>query len=445
MRCRSWILLGCETGVCGVLVRCLPEEVKGANSGCLCVEEPPQLWSENTAFEGCAAEARRVDSGPVAFQLGPGAAPGSMTCVPLSCLPCRGTPPALPPTQRRTFATRPLCSGAPVIVTDAALAAQEVEFVQTFGAMRGQLRSLRGECSSQSQRVVAEVCNGEVCDEWSKYAQPRCRIMVGFPYDPQHMSFLTAHACASLRQLYCPPNVPIAIRATLKAASRSTGLWAAMIEGLLPALVAIRRAITASLQEASLAGGISDAVFKRFGREWIEHETFRLGCTQEYWERNLNSIVSRHLHDQLPMLALPLGLCPTCCKHGTGRLQVVVMRNPFARLASYWRDWRGSKGHLAPNITFQEWLDEILSDQPNRSLISARDEFHVEPAFNEPPTDEVVFLVEEPLASLRRVEQRLCALGACVPLPAFPAGAEGARTRRAQVPGAPGRPPQLAS
>ena len=118
--------------------------------------------------------------------------------------------------------------------------------MQTFGAMRGQLRSLRGECSSQSQRVVAEVCNGEVCDEWSKYAQPRqgtslcdkdhmsltcsfhkstcesarCRIMVGFPYDPQHMSFLTAHACASLRQLYCPPNVPIAIRATLKAASR---------------------------------------------------------------------------------------------------------------------------------------------------------------------------------------------------------------------------------
>ena len=26
MRCRSWILLSCATGVCGVLVRCLPEE-----------------------------------------------------------------------------------------------------------------------------------------------------------------------------------------------------------------------------------------------------------------------------------------------------------------------------------------------------------------------------------------------------------------------------------
>ena len=36
--------------------------------------------------------------------------------------------------------------------------------------------------------------------------------------------------------------------------SRSTGLWAAMLEGLLPALTAVRRAITASLQDEAGAG-----------------------------------------------------------------------------------------------------------------------------------------------------------------------------------------------
>ncbi|CAK9027147.1 unnamed protein product [Durusdinium trenchii] len=253
------------------------------------------------------------------------------------------------------------------------------------------------------------------------------------------MSFLTAHSCPSTRQLYCPPHLPLAIQATLKAASRSTGLWAAMLEGLLPALTAVRRAITASLQDEATSASLGDATFKRFAREWIEHEALRLGCDQGYWERNLNSIAGRHLQDELPMLGLPLGLCPTCCLHGHWRLRVVILRNPFSRLASYWGDWRKRKGkQLAPEMTFEVWLSEFLSDAPNSSLFDARDAFHVEPAFQRPlrPNQEVVFLVEDPRGSLHRLEQRLCDAPwhLCLSLPPFPGGAEGAQRRQHQMP-----------
>ncbi|CAE7339711.1 unnamed protein product [Symbiodinium sp. CCMP2456] len=389
-------------GTGAVLLRC-PDEVAtdsgalaAAESGCLCDAQPPELWSDNTAFEGCAAEAQRVAQGLVAFRLLPGNIAGTVVCVPLQCRPCAGEAPSLPPSESNalTFASRELCPrGSPVIVTDAALSEARQEFIQTFGASplhrNQEFRGLWAECSDSVQRVAAKVCfptlAGEGCDEWSKYALPRCRLNLGFPYDPQHMSFLTAHACPSTRQLYCPPDVPIAIRATLKAGSRSTGLWAATIEGLLPSLVALRRALTASLQDevnfARGSGSSADAAFKRFGREWIEHELFRLGCSQEDWHRTLNGITTRHFNEELPLLGLPLALCPTCCREGTARLRVVTLRNPFARLASYWREWKQRRGHLAPDISFDSWLKEILSESPDRSFISERDEFHVEPAF----------------------------------------------------------------
>eukprot|EP00439_Symbiodinium_sp_Y106_P062635 s642_g9.t1 len=51
-------------------------------------------------------------------------------------------------------------------------------------------------------------------------------------------------------------------------------------------------------------------------------------------------MTARHFNEELPLLGLPLALCPTCCREGTARLRVVTLRNPFARLASYWREWK---------------------------------------------------------------------------------------------------------
>eukprot|EP00439_Symbiodinium_sp_Y106_P070945 s642_g12.t1 len=94
------------------------------------------------------------------------------------------------------------------------------------------------------------------------------------------------------------------------------------------------------------------------------------------------------------------------------------------------------KGHLAPDISFDSWLKEILSETPDRSFISERDEFHVEPAFTSPPQEkEVVFLVERPDESIRLVEDALCRepYRRCGPLPPFPGGAKGALFRQSEV------------
>eukprot|EP00933_Yihiella_yeosuensis_P040371 TRINITY_DN34672_c0_g1_i1.p1 TRINITY_DN34672_c0_g1~~TRINITY_DN34672_c0_g1_i1.p1 ORF type:complete len:526 (+),score=80.15 TRINITY_DN34672_c0_g1_i1:53-1630(+) len=460
---------------CGeaILVRCPLQSFEVVNASladrpCRCKHQVAQLWSKHSALEGCAAEALRVaERGIAAFHLRRIDA-RAVRCIPDRCLPCESVAastalPVLiqPPADDdapgalswETYASKVLCPhGEPVIIADAAPAVAKSEFVRTFGPSllrRDQeLRRFETECTSASQRIKATVCFKNVqgsekaeesmCDEWSKYAQPRCRINVGMPYDVTHMSFLTAHTCASMRQMYCPPSVPVAIQPSLKSGSRSTGLWAAMLEGLLPGLVAARRAITAHLQGQSLnqGEGGSDA-FKRYAHDWLEHESFRLGCSLEYWYTSMHAISARHFDEGVPKVGLPLGLCPTCCSTGVARLKVVILRSPFARLASYFvKDWRKRKGHLSPNITFENWIEVAFGTTPDDVLMDKRDHFHIEPAFQAlPRPGDIIFLIEDPVGSLRRVEEALCAepFRYCSPLPDFPVGFSGAVRREAEV------------
>merc|ERR1712107_545243 len=137
------------------------------------------------------------------------------------------------------------------------------------------------------------------------------------------------------------------------------------------------------------------------------------------------------------MVGLPLELCPTCCTTGQARLRFVILRSPFARLASYFTsDWTLMKGHLWPQAKFAAWVEEILSEAPNASVISERDLLHVAPAFKGPvASNEVVFRLEEPESSLARVEGVLCAepFKHCTPLPHYPTGSHGSDTRALEV------------
>ncbi|CAJ1428418.1 unnamed protein product, partial [Effrenium voratum] len=299
----------------------------------------------------------------------------------------------------------------------------------TFGAhlLRPdqKVESLRAECSEETQRLVARVCFSGHCDEWSKYAMPRCRIFLGSPYSVNSMDFFTGHACSDKGRLLCPPGVPLALEVKLKAGSRSAGLWAAMMEGLLPGLIAARRTITGMLQD-----GYTGAVLERYCHEWLEQDSFRLGCPRETWVGTANRIIGKFLHDRAsPKLGLPMHLCPTCCAEGAQRLRVVFLRSPFARLVSYFQEWQPKAGKMP----FSSWVEEVLAEQPNRSLIRERDEQHVAPVFRETPRpDQLIFLLEDVAGSVQRVEKELCAgWGFCLPLPGFPGGRQGAGQRAA--------------
>ena len=173
--------------------------------------------------------------------------------------------------------------------------AAELEFLRLFGPLKLQnqtLQSLRMECIETAHRAVAKVCLQDGCDEWSKYSLPRCDVILGLPYDFGDSNFALAPACVLSGQYYCPLGLPLALKVTLKAASRSAAIWAMMLEGLMPAVVSARRTLSVAL---SSKGNIPS-----FLREWIEQEEIRLGCSPELqffsisrWDGPKNTVSDR--------------------------------------------------------------------------------------------------------------------------------------------------------
>eukprot|EP00435_Cladocopium_sp_Y103_P037439 s2580_g9.t3 len=302
----------------------------------------------------------------------------------------------------------------------------ELEFLRLFGPQRLQhqvFHSLHMECSADVHRVVAKVCVRQDCDELSKYSLPRCHVSLGLPYDFGDSNFLYAPSCERTGQFYCPPGLPLALQLTLKAGSRSATVWAAMLEGLMPAVVSARRTLAVSLSDSDDAGG---SKVGRFAREWLEHDEMRLGCPGELAFFSISRGV--HMLNE-GRVGLPMALCPSCCKTAAGRLRVVFIRDPVSRMSSFYHGyWFPNKGHLLPgqdrlerHELFETWVELILNG--SSPMFEASDLDHVRPALRQSLGDgNVVFCLEDVEKSLQRVESALCrGYGHCTPLPRFPA------------------------
>ncbi|CAK9010191.1 Uncharacterized protein SCF082_LOCUS10574 [Durusdinium trenchii] len=444
-----------------------PEEVRCLNWTWISDEHPEELHERCTCedlgevgltqqpLEGCAAEANAWrtnlsgsgllgDTAWIAFHMGDERClvqRCSGTCVRLgdrSPGAVRVTHPYLPSgagplPALSSFAPRELCPGGAATILaelgtvsreDGVVPAEvaEIEFQRLFGPL--QLRdqafqSLRFECAADAHRAVADVCLGEKCDEWSKYALPRCQVFLGLPYDFGDSNFLYAPACERSGQFYCPPGLPLALQLTLKAGSRSATVWAAMLEGLMPGIVAVRRTLAVQL-------GLSEESNKlaRYAWEWLEHEETRLGCGGDLAFFSISRGVG--MLDQ-GQIGLPMALCPSCCRRASGRLRVIFLRDPVARMWSFFEGyWFPRKGQLLPEPSFETWLRLILSrNASSSSLFEASDLDHVRPALHRPlghESQEVMFCMEDVEKSLRRVEGALCRYyHHCTPLPQFPA------------------------
>lgn len=459
----------------------LPSEDK-ASAG-LCSRATEERVPASIAAEACAARAILIATSDrleaqhlhfaYAFHLVPGAGEGVLRCIVARCDSGAAVPQdGAVDKDWQSYAPQDLCPGGrgmpavlaesmPLSLDDAGLSDSarvplglaKVEFQRLFGPgliRRDQrLKGMRTECSSESHRVAAEVCFGdsdENCDEWSKYSLPRCHISLSLPFEPMSEGFLYAPACERKGQLYCPPGLPIALQLTLKAGSRSANVWAAMLEGLLPALSFARRNLAVALSDSGEAGG-GQSRLGRYVQEWLEHDESRLGCTPE---TALFSVMrGLHLFAESGRIGLPLSLCPTCCRSGAGRLRVIFIRNPLLRLRSFFKGyWAPLKRHLLPPSLlsgaddFETWVFLILGPgRSNHTLFESTDLDHVAPALRLPLGEmssetgvrPVVFSVEDTKASLRRVERALCGppFFHCTPLPEFP-GVQG--TARSKSP-----------
>lgn len=410
-----------------------------AREECDCAHVAQSLFDVNyraAIIEHCRQQARQlIGDAFLAFHVHP----REGTCVVETCRTCRGR--ASPwyaavfaPGGRGewdTFAPRPVCPSHQLallpdytpVATD-----QAAEFMRVFGPtpLRHDqaLRDLRAECSTTAHRLIATVCFGDACDEWSKFSTPRCHVSLETPSNPASMEYLHAPACGIHDLYYCPPSVPLAIRTAYKAGSRSATLWAAMIEGLLPHLVTAQRTLS-----AALAVGSEGGTMNRYYHEVMEHEDNRLGCTNDASLYSYNLALQ---HVGMNRLGLPLSLCPACCRSGLARLRVVFVRSPFARLWSNYRQWRndrcGEGATACPepfgSVTFRNFVGELLAPAgANATLFNRDDVRHAAPALESAVAKgEVAFLLEDPAASLRRIEAALCAppFRHCAPLPRFP-------------------------
>merc|ERR1712232_1254473 len=244
---------------------------------------------------------------------------------------------------------------------------------------------------------------------------------LGNPVQPWDMDHLHAGACSIHDEFYCPPTVPLALRTSYKAGSRSTATWAAMLEGLLPHLTTAHRTLSAILE----SGG--HGVIGRYIHDWISHEEARLGCTAG---AELTGVSKAVQHFTFGRIGLPMSLCPTCCRSAAGRLRVVYLRNPYLRLTSYWEHWRRkecqSQWILCPykSWSFRQYIEQILDPSPNRTLFNRDDLRHVAPTLEGPleQLGSIAFRLEDPQGSIARIERALCAEPYlyCSPLPPFP-------------------------
>eukprot|EP00927_Polykrikos_kofoidii_P043982 TRINITY_DN38089_c0_g1_i2.p1 TRINITY_DN38089_c0_g1~~TRINITY_DN38089_c0_g1_i2.p1 ORF type:complete len:569 (+),score=69.18 TRINITY_DN38089_c0_g1_i2:211-1917(+) len=128
--------------------------------------------------------------------------------------------------------------------------------------------------------------------------------------------------------LHCPRNVPVALLTIPKCGTTSTINWALQMD---------------AEEHTSLVRGARTFIehgLTQFLEDWLITQLrsavgYGLNVSDEIF---LNQLVFRSMHRLSSRTFLPPAhLCPTCCLYGRGRQFVVVARNPYVRLLSYFR------------------------------------------------------------------------------------------------------------
>eukprot|EP00747_Dinoflagellata_sp_TGD_P035997 gnl/TRDRNA2_/TRDRNA2_138210_c0_seq1.p1 gnl/TRDRNA2_/TRDRNA2_138210_c0~~gnl/TRDRNA2_/TRDRNA2_138210_c0_seq1.p1 ORF type:complete len:419 (+),score=63.16 gnl/TRDRNA2_/TRDRNA2_138210_c0_seq1:43-1257(+) len=143
--------------------------------------------------------------------------------------------------------------------------------------------------------------------------------------------------------LECPDQVPLALLMVPKSGSMSLIQWlhgevGQQANAFEAAANLGRRALDRSVgspeeQRAAFAGhllNVGDGALSPLSD---------LGCTAEHAQEVAWHSLAWHQQLNSGWLVLPPYMCPTCCRSGIRRLLVVLARNPFMRLVSYFKKW----------------------------------------------------------------------------------------------------------
>eukprot|EP00438_Fugacium_kawagutii_P028429 Skav221019 [mRNA] locus=scaffold2350:405305:406735:- [translate_table: standard] len=224
-------------------------------------------------------------------------------------------------------------------------------------------------CMRETWMPEVNICGNETgCDIHSKGSGVCSVRLDGTAYSLTHCGVFPAPALNRAQsrdvQLFCPAAVPISVFPILKCGHTALSQWLGKLEGL-----ETQDAVSRLLQgfqekgaprylKAALSGS---GYYQEIGKDWI-HDEVNFGGPESFFNEILRDVTllghdadlkaklawamkftSRLMFDHSSAIVpdshlyLPPHLCSSCCKTARGRLPVVLVRNPFARLASNWR------------------------------------------------------------------------------------------------------------
>jgi len=185
-----------------------------------------------------------------------------------------------------------------------------------------------------------------------------------------------------LQMFHCPKGVPLAMFLIPKCGTTSGVNWAMAMEG------ATDRASLSKASEQLLNEGSTQRFldwlteelqlsFMLSGMPFEGEESSRtLDLSAKLFNRSLYRLsfgLTPNREDGGPIVeqyVTPAHLCPMCCLHGHGRQRVIIGRNPYVRLVSYFRfRWLNLASGQHPRTTwvdFGPWLAVILGFRASR-------------------------------------------------------------------------------
>eukprot|EP00434_Breviolum_minutum_P004310 symbB.v1.2.003798.t1/scaffold192.1/size616647/9 len=133
---------------------------------------------------------------------------------------------------------------------------------------------------------------------------------------------------------HCPLNVPVALESSSKSGSTSVGRWALQMD--------FPKGRDFALMAASWsphAGTHAERQhFLDWATRWFFPDIMDEDANEEDPEiRGRLRELAQPLRFGGASLTVPASSCLTCCRHGIGRVKVMVVRNPYARFVSAYR------------------------------------------------------------------------------------------------------------
>ncbi|CAE7521874.1 unnamed protein product [Symbiodinium natans] len=224
------------------------------------------------------------------------------------------------------------------------------------------------KCKDTSNSPSLRVCWTGWCDDYS-VGSGYCPV---YPLDGESAFFelgngssspvlaVTSHCSAkranSSQLFFCPLRAPIAVAVMMKAGSSSVGSWLHAVE--IDSEVADSRPTEFSRR---LFGAFRDGqltVSRKFLSWFFGPHGLGVPVTSRLQPSARRALVKRFFFETRPhklasKLLLPPGWCVPCCAAGSGRLPVMLVRNPYRRVYSYFRHkWLSN-----PRKPLTEWRD----------------------------------------------------------------------------------------